>query len=183
MSEQSRERARAMQGLRAGFVSRIVAGGIDIAIILVTYELILVGWGIIDALFNEKQFDLPTPSVWLSSSSLVLLIVVVLVAAWSGAGRTLGDSLMGLRVVRESGEDVGFARALVRALVLVVVPVVSMAWILVSRKNAGLHDLVARTTVVYDWRPRHATGGVMPPLAATAGAGLAPAASESRQDR
>jgi hypothetical protein len=32
--------------------------------------------------------------------------------------------------------------------------VVSMLWILVSRKNAGIHDLVCRTTVIYDWRPR-----------------------------
>jgi uncharacterized RDD family membrane protein YckC len=38
--------------------------------------------------------------------------------------------------------------------VLVIVPVLSMLWILVSRKNAGLHDLVCRTTVVYEWQPR-----------------------------
>ncbi len=38
---------------------------------------------------------------------------------------------------------------------LVVLPFVSMGWILVSRKNAGLHDLAAHTTVIYDWHPRH----------------------------
>jgi uncharacterized RDD family membrane protein YckC len=153
-------------------VSRAVAAGIDIGIVLVAYELVLVAWGITEALFKEKQFDLPTPSVWLSSSSLLLLFVVVLAGAWAGAGRTVGDTLMGLRVIRETGEDLGFVRALLRAVVLVVVPVVSMGWILVSRKNAGLHDLVCRTTVIYDWRPRHRTRTPPPDgAAAPAGAG------------
>ena len=31
-----------------------------------------------------------------------------------------------------------------------------MGWILVSRRNAGIHDLVCRTAVVYDWRARRA---------------------------
>ena len=39
-------------------------------------------------------------------------------------------------------------------MIVVYIPVISMLWILVSRKNAGLHDLVCRTAVVYDWRPR-----------------------------
>jgi uncharacterized RDD family membrane protein YckC len=42
---------------------------------------------------------------------------------------------------------------LLRAAIVVYIPAISMLWILVSRKNAGLHDLVARTAVVYDWRP------------------------------
>jgi uncharacterized RDD family membrane protein YckC len=62
--------------------------------------------------------------------------------------------LVGLRVVTESGAQLRWPRALVRAVVVVGLPILSMGWILVSRKNAGWHDLVARTTVVYDWRPR-----------------------------
>ena len=185
MSERDRARARALQGQRAGFVSRIVAATIDIGIVLATYELLLVAGGIAEALFSEQKFELPTPQAWLSGSALLVVIVLVLAAAWAGAGRTLGDSLMGLRVVRESGEELGFARALVRALVLVALPFVSMGWILVSRKNAGLHDLVCRTAVVYDWRPRHA-----PSPSTTAGGGaiagptdLAAASSDSRPDR
>ena len=37
-------------------------------------------------------------------------------------------------------------------MIVVYIPLVSMCWILVSRKNAGLHDLVCRTAVIYDWR-------------------------------
>jgi uncharacterized RDD family membrane protein YckC len=32
--------------------------------------------------------------------------------------------------------------------------VIAMGWILVSRKNDGLHDLACRTAVIYDWRAR-----------------------------
>jgi len=86
-------------------------------------------------------------------------LVVGLAIAWSGSGRTLGSSWFGLRVVTDRGEPLSFARAVGRAVVLVVLPLVSMGWILVSRKNAGLHDLAAHTTVIYDWRPRHEPAG------------------------
>jgi uncharacterized RDD family membrane protein YckC len=87
---------------------------------------------------------------------VLVLLAVVLAVAWSGSGRTVGSSLLGLRVVTDTGNPLTFGRALLRAAVLVLLPVISLAWILVSRKNAGLHDLVARTAVVYDWQPRHA---------------------------
>jgi uncharacterized RDD family membrane protein YckC len=184
VSEHRRERARALQGRRAGFVSRVVAAGIDVAIVLAAYELLLIAWGIVEALFEQTQFELPTPSVWISSSSLLLLFVFVLAVAWAGSGRTFGDTLIGLRVIRETGDELAFPRALLRAVVVVAIPLLSMVWILVSRKNAGLHDLVCRTTVIYDWRPRHRTRALVPdPVPVAAGAGLAPAASESRQDR
>ena len=47
-------------------------------------------------------------------------------------------------------------RALTRAVIVVALPGISMLWIIVSRKNAGLHDLVCRTTVIYDWRAHSA---------------------------
>ena len=84
----------------------------------------------------------------------VVVLIAVLTAAWSGPGRTIGNITVGLRVVTDKGENLGWVRALVRAVVVVGLPVIAMGWILLSRKNAGLHDLVARTTVVYDWRPR-----------------------------
>jgi uncharacterized RDD family membrane protein YckC len=150
-----RERARELQGRRAGFASRIVAAAIDIGIVFAAYELALVGWGLVRSLLTEKQFELPTPPTWFSGTMLALLIIAALAIMWSGSGRTLGDSAIGLRVVTERGERLTFPRAVGRAVVLVVLPFISMGWILVSRKNAGLHDLASHTTVIYDWRPRH----------------------------
>jgi uncharacterized RDD family membrane protein YckC len=149
------ERARALQGKRAGFPSRIVAAAIDIAIVFAVYEIILVSIGLVRTLLTEKSFELPTPPTWLSGVTLGLLIIGGLAVMWSGSGRTLGDSAIGLRVVTDRGERLTFPRAVGRATVLVVLPFVSMGWILVSKKNAGLHDLVCHTAVIYDWRPRH----------------------------
>jgi uncharacterized RDD family membrane protein YckC len=184
VSERDQARARSLQGRRAGFVSRMVAAAIDIGIVLAAYELVLVALGIAEALFTEERFELPTPSAWLSGTLLLVAIVLALAAAWAGAGRTLGDSVIGLRVVREDGQELGFPRAVVRGLVLVALPFFSMGWILVSRKNAGLHDLVCRTTVVYDWRPRSraARAAKSAPVPVTV-RDLAPASGESRQDR
>jgi uncharacterized RDD family membrane protein YckC len=154
MSSRS-ERARALQGKRAGFPSRIVAAAVDIGLVFVAYEIILVSIGFVRFLLTEKPFTIPTAPPWLSGVVLALLIIAVLSIAWSGSGRTLGNAAIGLRVVNDRGTRVTFPRAVVRAAVLVLLPFPSMGWILVSRKNAGLHDLAARTAVVYDWRPRH----------------------------
>ena len=175
--ERGRHRARELQGQRAGFVSRIVAAAIDIGIVFVAYELLLVGYGLVRSLITEKSFEMPTPAFWFNGTMLVVLIVVVLAIAWSGSGRTFGSSAIGLRVVTDRGEPLTFARAVGRAAVLVVLPLVSMGWILISRKNSGLHDLAAHTTVIYDWRPRHEPLRAAPlaPLAA-------PDPVESRQN-
>lgn len=147
-------RAEALQGTRAGFVSRVAAATIDVVLVF----LLLLGaeamFSAVRTVFGEQDFELPSISAVESSGLLLALLVVVLTFAWSGSGRTIGNGVVGLRVVREDGRPVSWGRALVRAVVVVVFPVVSMLWILVSRKNAGLHDLACRTAVVYDWRAR-----------------------------
>lgn len=130
-----RERARALQGQRAGFVSRIAAAAIDVSIVFAIYLVALIAWGLALALATEKSFELPTPPVWFSGTALIALLVVGLAILWSASGRTLGDSAVGLRVVTEQGARVSFVRALGRALVLAFVPFVSMGWILVSRTS------------------------------------------------
>ena len=148
------ERTRALQGRRAGFVSRIAAGTIDIALLFTLYFLVLVGIGAVGYLTSDEKFEVADPPGWLTGTTMMALIVFAFATAWSGSGRTLGDSAVGLRVVRETGARLSFPRAVARAVVLVIVPFVSMLWILVSKKNAGLHDLVCGTAVIYDWRPR-----------------------------
>jgi uncharacterized RDD family membrane protein YckC len=167
-SERGRERARELQGRRAGFVSRVVAAAIDIGIVFAAYELALVAYGLVRSLLTEKSFELPTPPAWFSGTMLALLIIAALAIAWSGSGRTLGSSAIGLRVVTDRGEPLTFGRAVGRAAVLVVLPFVSMGWIIVSKKNAGLHDLAAHTTVIYDWHPRHEPFHAVPAAAPVA---------------
>jgi uncharacterized RDD family membrane protein YckC len=149
-----RSRARALQGMRAGFVSRVVAAAIDVVIAFVALLAALGAWAVLVYLVTSDPLELPDPGAVWSGASFAVLLVVVLTVAWSGSGRTIGNASVGLRVLTESGNRPTWRRALVRAVIVVGLPVISMLWILVSRKNAGLHDLVARTAVVYDWRPR-----------------------------
>lgn len=147
-------RALALQGRRAGFVSRVTAAAIDVLIVFVSFFAALAGFAVVRYLLTSDPLDLPDPGAVWSGVGMFVLLVVVLTMFWSASGRTIGDSVVGLRVVAQTGKELRWHRALVRALVVVFLPMVSMAWILVSRKNAGLHDLVCRTTVIYDWRPR-----------------------------
>ncbi|WP_433829850.1 RDD family protein [Actinoplanes sp. CA-015351] len=66
---------------------------------------------------------------------------------WMLAGRTPGMAILGLRVVRTDGRPVGWVSALVRGLLLAYLPVFAL-WLIVDRRHQGLHDKVARTTVI-----------------------------------
>jgi uncharacterized RDD family membrane protein YckC len=154
VTEHERERAIAMQGRRAGFVSRSASGAIVVAAAIALYFAIVVAWGFIEFLATNEKFKIPHPDQSVSATVVPLLVAILLAFAWSTSGRSVGDGAMGLRVVTVRGERLGLVRALVRAIVLVTFAVPCMLWILVSRKNAGLHDLLCKTTVVYDWKPR-----------------------------
>jgi uncharacterized RDD family membrane protein YckC len=78
-------------------------------------------------------------------------------ATWSITGRTYGDHVMGLRVVGRRSERVWPPTALLRAVFCVGFPV-GLLWCGVSSSRRSLQDVVLRTTVIYDWRPRRATG-------------------------
>ena len=149
-----RSRAWALQGMRAGFVSRVAAAGIDVGLVFAVLLAALAAWAVVVYLVTSDPLEFPDPGAVWSGVAFTLLLVVVLTVAWSGSGRTLGNAVVGLRVLTQSGKRPTWRRALLRALIVVYVPLISMLWILVSRKNAGLHDLVCRTAVVYDWRPR-----------------------------
>jgi uncharacterized RDD family membrane protein YckC len=60
---------------------------------------------------------------------------------------------MGLRVVDRRGRKPAVLVALLRAGFCVLVPV-GLLWCAVSRSRSSLQDIVLRTSVVYDWRPR-----------------------------
>ena len=139
--------------MRAGFVSRVVAAAVDVLIVFVVLVLALGGYAVLAYLFTSDPLEFPDPGAVWNSVGFTALLVVVLTLAWSGSGRTLGDAAFGLRVLTESGNRPSWRRALLRALIVVYIPI-SMLWILVSRKNAGLHDLVCRTAVIYHWRAR-----------------------------
>jgi uncharacterized RDD family membrane protein YckC len=146
------ERGQNFQGLRAGFVSRAVASGTDVVLVLCAYVVGVVIVSIAWDLFFSTMVSIAVPPHWLNELSIWILLVVYLTAGWWSSGRTLGKQILGLRVVRSDRSQLRFWRALFRALLCAsFFPVLLLA--LVNRRNRGLEDLAAGTVVIYDWLP------------------------------
>jgi uncharacterized RDD family membrane protein YckC len=143
---------------RAGFVSRATADGIDFVVVGLIFALILLGIALTKYLLGNGPFVLPRPALGISSTAQYLLLVAYLAWGWASTGRTPGKALLGLRVITARGERLSPSRAIARAALCALFPIF-LAWVLVSRKNAGIHDLLLGTAVVYDWMPRFTRGG------------------------
>ncbi|HZJ25875.1 MAG TPA: RDD family protein [Acidimicrobiia bacterium] len=144
------DRARALQGTRAGFASRAIANGIDWAMAMIMYGSGLVAYALAVYFVTDHPFHVPDPGLTFAVSLPWIVIVLYLTAGWGVTGQTIGKSVMGLRVIRASGETMRPRRAFVRALICATFPWV-LLWVIVSRRNSGVHDGICRTTVVHDW--------------------------------
>lgn len=149
--------ARPYQGQRAGLITRSLAATIDA---LVVGVLLLSGYlGLNGLLFlaSPRRFQfidtsfLPVLTVGAGAS------VLYLAATWAATGRSYGCHVIGLRVVDRRGRHPRPLTALVRAGLCVFVPI-GLLWCAVGRNRRSLQDVVLRTSVVYDWRPRAAKG-------------------------
>jgi uncharacterized RDD family membrane protein YckC len=146
------ERGQQLQGLRAGFVSRAVASGTDVVLVLCVYVVGVVTVSIAWDLFFSTSISIAVPPHWLNELLVWILLVAYLTAGWWSSGRTLGKQMLGLRVVRSDGSHLRFWRTFLRALLCATFfPVLLMA--LVSRRNRGLEDVIVGTVVTYDWLP------------------------------
>jgi uncharacterized RDD family membrane protein YckC len=91
---------------------------------------------------------------WLEVGSRVVATVLPLVyftAAWWSTGQTLGDVVFGVVVRRRDGTHLGLGRALMRAFVGLLLPVVwlvGLAWIVADDRRRALHDRVFGTVVI-----------------------------------
>lgn len=145
------ERARSIQGLTAGFTSRLIAVFIDIALVA---ALVLGAWGCWEALryILNVFYSLP------AATGIPLLIVGYVTMwlywtwSWSIGGRSLGNILMGLRVQTKRGENLGLKLAALRSAFSIVFAV-GLLWSIFSSKNHSLQDALLGTEVVFDWAP------------------------------
>ena len=148
--------AIAFQGERAGFVSRAVAASIDVGIIvLVVFGTMAVLW-LLSFIFDPTteagitggEGRVP-PALWLVLYGYVLNVLYWTVF-WATSGRTIGNLIMGLRVVNFRGERPRWIGAFLRALFCTIFPV-GLFWAIVSGANRSVQDVVLRTSVIYDW--------------------------------
>ena len=147
-----------ISGFYAGPVSRVLAHVIDVSVAFTGFGLIAGGIvGAINAVFGANlEWDWRAGVLGLAVFSLWLFLYF-----WAGlaiAGRTLGMSIVGVKVVTDAGRPIGPARAAIRVMLLPVsfVTVVGLFGIVFDPRQRALHDGVAKTTVVYDWGDRPA---------------------------
>ncbi len=157
----NRKEIRELQGTRAGIVSRGLADAVDLVAVVVIAFLILLVATAVRALFSRSLEFVSVPQPGRGILAAVLL-VAYLGYGWGLEGRTLGKTLMGLRVVGDDGADISPARGVLRALLYLVFPP-GFLWSAVSGRNASLQDLAVRTSVVHDWGFAAGTGGITPP--------------------
>ena len=144
--------ARSFQGHRAGVVSRTVAATIDFVVIVAVVVATYIGWAAAIFLWNPVKFSFPSPPFLLYLLYYGLLLFGYLTIAWATTGRTVGDNIMGLRVVNVFGRRVHVAGALLRSAFCTLFPL-GLFWCAVSRENRSVQDVVLRTSVIYDWTP------------------------------
>jgi len=147
------ERAREAQGQRAGFVSQAVASVLDAAWIFVIDFAVLAVYGFGRFLLTDKAYEIPQPGPGGNATLILVIGVILLWSAWSGSGRAPGMALVGLRVVNREGRQLSSRRAFWRAVLGVLTLGVGVLWVLVSKKNKSVYDLLCGSAVVYDWRP------------------------------
>lgn len=129
----------------AGFWIRLGARIIDLIVI-----------GIIIFLFIAI-FSLDTQSRVVQSSEglFSLLYYVLLPVIWTGY--TIGKRALGIRIIKEDGSDVGLTQMIIRdfltpilyGITLGLLVIVSAIMIGVRKDKKAIHDIFAKTQVVY----------------------------------
>jgi uncharacterized RDD family membrane protein YckC len=146
-----------VSGQYAGPVSRLVAYAVDVVVMGALLGLGIAATTYAVSLVTDRTFD-PEGSWWLVIVSSVWSFIYL----WVGlaiAGRTLGMLLAGIKVVSRQGQTLSPLAALVR---VVTFPLsfllfgLGFVGIVLGRERRALHDVFARSAVVYDWGDRPA---------------------------
>lgn len=135
-------------------MSRALAFTVDALLLVVGLSAVLLLVGVIGAVLGWQPLAMVRGLAAVFGASLPTLWLAFHATMWTMAGRTPGQALFGLRVVRIDGAPVRLGRAWVRSLgyLLSSILLLGFLWILVDPQRQGWHDKLAGTRVVYDWR-------------------------------
>ena len=154
----SRPVRRSVSGHYAGAVSRAAASIIDGLLIASLYTLGIAGCNFLLELFTSLSLSSGRSSP-LGIAAFAIWAFLYVFVSLAITGRTIGKGLTGLRVVRADGSAPGVRTMFVRTLAFplsVLFFGIGLLMIVVQREHRSLHDLIARTCVVYDWGDRSA---------------------------
>jgi uncharacterized RDD family membrane protein YckC len=150
----------ALQGRTAGFVTRLFAYAIDIVVLAIIISL--GGWiaVLIDSVFERFGLDLNAEISTLYVFLIPWILGFYFISFWTLTGRTVGKSVMGLKVVLVDGNPPSFGRSTIRFFgygVSAIVFWLGYFWVLIDSDRQAWHDHMAKTWVVYDYE-RHKQG-------------------------
>jgi len=146
-------------GHYAGGVTRLAAFIVDIILAMGSFTITSGALGSTLRTAGLPIDDLTGGGVLFAASSALWLFTYWW-ATTAIAGRTPGMALVGLRIVTRTGLPVSGRRAFVRVLALplsFLLLGLGLLGIIVDRERRALHDLIAGTSVAYDWGDRMAT--------------------------
>lgn len=146
-------------GHYAGPVSRLAGYVLDTSISSVVFAV-----GVSATVFlinlvlgtNLSEDSLPS---WVWAAAFVVWFAIYYGYCWAAAAKTPGMALVGVRIVRRDGSDLSPGRGLMRcaAYPLSFLTLgIGFIGIVIGREHRALHDVIADTTIVYDWDARGA---------------------------
>lgn len=147
--------ARGFQGEPAGLITRFVANTIDSVVVVVVLVGGYLGWNGVKFFLDPRGFTFSEPRPAFTLTAFMLVSGVYLTFAWAFPQRTYGDHVMGLRVLGRKGRRPRFVIAAARAAFYIFFPI-GLLWCVINPRRGSIQDVVLRTSVVYDWRPRPA---------------------------
>jgi uncharacterized RDD family membrane protein YckC len=156
VSQRRLERWR-VEGSYAGGGSRFIGYVIDTIIVTTSFA---VGAAVVEYIVSTVfpvELDLNDNAPWIAAVALGVWSFVYFAYSLATTGRTVGKAIVGTRVFRADGGDLGAGRAVVRVLAMSLsfaLLCVGFMFILVRKDRRALHDLIAGTCEVYWWRRR-----------------------------
>ena len=159
-ADERAEETAVKTGRYAGPLTRLLAVLVDAAVIAFGFTLIMAGLAFLIGLFVEGDYEFPADQGLWFSAALVVWAFIYLWFSWAVFGKTLGKTVLGVRVVGSDGTiTLGAGQALVRALTY---PLsfaffgIGLLEIIFARERRAWHDHFAGSAVVYDWGSRTA---------------------------
>ena len=142
-------------GRPAGFFTRLEAFIIDLLVILLGS---LAAIGLFELII--KFFILPFTRVnWTRGtySPLISLLITLVYFSffWWLLGFTPGKFLLGLKIIRLDGRNLGLGRSILRFFgywLSAIVLGLGFIWIIFDSRRQGWHDKLVNTQVIYTWK-------------------------------
>lgn len=159
--EEHTERQSAVKtGRYAGPLTRLLAVMLDSVIITFGFTLLVAGLVFVIRLF-VPEFEIPESSGLVYGISLTVFAFLYLWLSYTVFGKTIGKTVLGVRVVSADGHVVlrprqTFIRVFTYPLSFVLFGI-GLLGVVFNPHRQAWHDRFAKTTVVYDWGSRAAT--------------------------